>query len=141
MTPTKCRMPSGSHFFVLLTDWLHNKMQDFVIHPINLEEFETQQTHHPKRNAHIHILLIILLIRNISINVNKITAQDGLQMTTLLLMDISWFSSRLSSKSRVSTQCNLQNIDDLVQDCGNSIALAVELMQSCIKPSICCLIH
>ena len=27
-------------------------------------------------------------------------------------------------------------IDGLVQDCGNSSALAMELLQSCIKPSI-----
>ena len=28
--------------------------------------------------------------------------------------------------------------DDLVQDCSNSSALAVELQQSCTKQSICC---
>ena len=28
-------------------------------------------------------------------------------------------------------------IDDLVQDCSNSIANALELLQSCTKPSIC----
>ena len=30
-------------------------------------------------------------------------------------------------------------IDGLVQDCGNSIANALELLQSCTKPSICLL--
>ena len=30
----------------------------------------------------------------------------------------------------------LQNIDGLVQDCSNSDALAMELLQSCTKPSI-----
>ena len=29
-------------------------------------------------------------------------------------------------------------IDGLVQDCSNSIANALELLQSCTKPSICC---
>ena len=29
------------------------------------------------------------------------------------------------------------NIDSLVQDCSNSIANALELLQSCTKPSIC----
>ena len=29
-----------------------------------------------------------------------------------------------------------QNIDDLVQDCSNSIANALELLQSCTNPSI-----
>ena len=29
------------------------------------------------------------------------------------------------------------DIDGLVQDCGNSIANAMELLQSCTKPSIC----
>ena len=29
-----------------------------------------------------------------------------------------------------------KHIDDLVQDCSNSSALAMELLQSCTKPSI-----
>ena len=33
----------------------------------------------------------------------------------------------------------LNNIDGLVQDCSNSIANAMELLQSCTKPAICCL--
>ena len=33
-------------------------------------------------------------------------------------------------------QCNFQ-IEGLVQDCGNSIALAMELPQSCIQPQKC----
>ena len=32
---------------------------------------------------------------------------------------------------------NIQHIDGLVQDCGNSSALAMELLQSCTKPSLC----
>ena len=32
---------------------------------------------------------------------------------------------------------SLRHIDGLVQDCRNSSALAVELLQSCTKPSIC----
>ena len=31
--------------------------------------------------------------------------------------------------------------DGLVQDCGNSIANALELLQSCTKPSIWSLMH
>ena len=31
----------------------------------------------------------------------------------------------------------VDRIDDLVQDCSNSNVLAVELLQSCSKPSIC----
>ena len=30
-----------------------------------------------------------------------------------------------------------QHIDGLVQDCSNSVAGALELLQSCTKPSIC----
>ena len=30
------------------------------------------------------------------------------------------------------------HLDGLVQDCSNSIANALELLQSCTKPSICC---
>ena len=33
------------------------------------------------------------------------------------------------------------NIDVLVQDCNNSSALAMELLQSCTKPSTWCLQH
>ena len=32
---------------------------------------------------------------------------------------------------------NAQHIIGLVQDCSNSIANALELLQSCIKPVIC----
>ena len=32
----------------------------------------------------------------------------------------------------------MYRIDGLEQDCCNSGALAMELLQSCIKPSICC---
>ena len=32
-------------------------------------------------------------------------------------------------------------IDGLVQDCSNSSVLAMELLQSCTKPSICSLLH
>ena len=31
----------------------------------------------------------------------------------------------------------LDNVDGLVQDCSNSIANALELLQSCTKPSVC----
>ena len=39
-------------------------------------------------------------------------------------------------------ECNhlsmsLLHIDGLVQDCSNFSALAIELLQSCTKPSIC----
>ena len=33
---------------------------------------------------------------------------------------------------------NWEHIDGLAQDCSNSIATALELLQSCSKPSICC---
>ena len=32
-------------------------------------------------------------------------------------------------------------INGLVQDCSNASALAIELLQSCTKPSICCVIN
>ena len=35
----------------------------------------------------------------------------------------------------MATSCLFEQIDALVQDCGNSNALAVELLQSSIKPS------
>ena len=51
----------------------------------------------------------------------------------------------LENKQRKKIECILSNlevthgqsdIDDLVQDCSNSSALAMELLQSCTKPSI-----
>ena len=33
--------------------------------------------------------------------------------------------------------CDVHDIDGLVQDCRNPIANALELLQSCTKPSIC----
>ena len=44
--------------------------------------------------------------------------------------------SRLTSK-KTSTPTDL-HIDDFVQDCGD-IANALELLQSCTKPSVCAL--
>ena len=37
------------------------------------------------------------------------------------------------------TRASAENIDGLVQDYSNSISNALELLQSCTKPSICCL--
>ena len=37
----------------------------------------------------------------------------------------------------VSSYQSIHHIDGLVQDCSNSSALAMELLQSCTKPSIC----
>ena len=34
----------------------------------------------------------------------------------------------------IDVQCTTRNIDGLVQDCSNSIANALELLQSCTKP-------
>ena len=36
------------------------------------------------------------------------------------------------------TGCVQKYIDSIVQYCSNSSALAVELLQSCTKPSVCC---
>ena len=36
----------------------------------------------------------------------------------------------------MNVECN-GDFDALVQDCSNSIASAMELLQSCAKPSIC----
>ena len=38
---------------------------------------------------------------------------------------------------RINVSHQKVNIDGLVQDCSNSSVLAMELLQSCIKPSIC----
>ena len=34
-------------------------------------------------------------------------------------------------------ELSVYHIDGLVQDCSNSIANALELLQSCTKPSMC----
>ena len=39
----------------------------------------------------------------------------------------------------IDSQRNTDEIDGLVQDCSNSIANALELLQSCTKPSKLCL--
>ena len=39
----------------------------------------------------------------------------------------------------VMVELSCQCVDGLVQDCGNSSALALELPQSCTKPPICVL--
>ena len=44
------------------------------------------------------------------------------------------YSSKILAKS---PRANELNIDGLVQDCNISIANALEILQSCIKPSIC----
>ena len=44
----------------------------------------------------------------------------------------------VTSPQSVEGKC--LNIDGLVQDCSNSIANALELLQSCTKPSISCII-
>ena len=47
----------------------------------------------------------------------------------------------LCSSKYTSTQCYKNahaHIEGLAQDCNNSIANALELLQSCAKPSICC---
>ena len=52
----------------------------------------------------------------------------------IIRTDVLWHSSRAMSKVPLWVW-NLQ-IDGLVQDCSNSIANALELLQSCTKPSI-----
>ena len=42
-----------------------------------------------------------------------------------------------SNMSRYRLQYVPRNIDGLAQDFSNSIAIAMELLQSCTKPSIC----
>ena len=42
---------------------------------------------------------------------------------------------------KVQTFTKLHHFDGLVQDCSNSIANALELLQSCAKPSILYLSH
>ena len=41
-------------------------------------------------------------------------------------------------QSQIKYQWTRPHIDGLVQDCSNSIADALELLQSCTKPSLCC---
>ena len=45
------------------------------------------------------------------------------------------FASMLHNYVIISTSYGLKHIDDLVQDCSNTIANALELLQSCTKPS------
>ena len=40
-----------------------------------------------------------------------------------------------------STESDTLDIEGLAQDCSNSSALAMELLQSCAKPSICPLLN
>ena len=51
--------------------------------------------------------------------------------------NFSYSHSRASPESHRTSPLNAQDIsDDLVQDCSNSSVLAMELLQSCPKPSI-----
>ena len=49
---------------------------------------------------------------------------------------INWYQTK-TQHNTAWTMCRLSYIDGLVQDCSNSSALAMELLQSCTKPSIC----
>ena len=52
---------------------------------------------------------------------------------------MSWCHHELGVADDVTVPCFLQwklYIDGLVQDCSNSSALAMELLQSCTKPSV-----
>ena len=51
---------------------------------------------------------------------------------------VDWFQTTASITGHDSSaRPAWPNIDGLVQDCSNSSALAMELLQSCTKPSIC----
>ena len=41
-----------------------------------------------------------------------------------------------ATQVRVALQQYYVHVEELVQDCSNSIALAMELLQSCTKPSM-----
>ena len=53
---------------------------------------------------------------------------QAISLTFLLTGHFFWWYMKL---------VNNEYIDGLVQDCSNSIANALELLQSCTKPSIC----
>ena len=50
---------------------------------------------------------------------------------------VSYISASNSLLHAILSYHVILNIDGLVQDCSNSSALAMELLQSCTKPSIC----
>ena len=52
-------------------------------------------------------------------------------INTLQYIQISWLSDNLNDEIS-----ELDYFDGLVQDCSNSIGNALELLQSCTKPSI-----
>ena len=43
---------------------------------------------------------------------------------------------KVCERRRIQCEYSLKHIDGLVQDCSNSIASALELLQSCTKPSL-----
>ena len=80
-------------------------------------------------------------------NVNVMDEQDSWRMVTfrwiLYIAQLSWIGSACRVLSCLQTvqidwPLNLNCMDGLVQDCSNSIANALELLQSITKPSIWC---
>ena len=49
-----------------------------------------------------------------------------------------WNSLKKGNQNLLAYNIHVTDIDGLVQDCSNSSALAMELLQLCTKPSICC---
>ena len=64
--------------------------------------------------------------------------KNNWNMKVVILMFWLWFVSWKSDILSLSTslQHSEEHIDGLVQDCSNSIALAMELLQSCTNPLI-----
>ena len=58
-------------------------------------------------------------------------------MRRILFEDAIRVTDNTIPNRRLCDKIKQEYIDVLAQDCGNSIADALELSQSCIKPSIC----
>ena len=86
----------------------------------------------------IHLLMTAtLIVRAIHIILRRcITVTSGHQQPQYCPIFFSPLLSQSTSTTPMTT-LTMVNIDGLVQDCSNSIALAVELLQSSTKPSIC----
>ena len=64
----------------------------------------------------------------------KLVANSG--NTVSRVERIGELSGGLTSPMHLMNKCVRYNIDGSAQDCSNSSALAMELLQSCAKPSI-----
>ena len=102
------------------------------------------------RRHRVHYDVIVMLNNNHSCWFKKFVPKCPLGNNIQLMVSTGWGNSLVSKITWTNHDPNLwrdivsqdhnvfedQNIDGLVKDCSNTIALAMELLQPCAKPSI-----